>query len=64
MKPEDLKEKVSELVVLLQELDKLVPNKIEEELITFLQSLDSHPWMWDFLVNALTASRLAKGAKK
>ncbi len=63
MKPEDLKEKIQELVLLLQELDRLVPNKIEEELISFLQSLDQHPWLYELLLNALVASR-SRTAKK
>lgn len=64
MKVEELKEMTGELVLLLQELEKLIPGKIDPELISFLISLDQHPWQYELLLNALAASRAAKGVKR
>lgn len=60
MTPDQLKASITELVVLLQELDKLVPAKVDDELITFLQSLDQHPWLVILLAQAMTLSRQLK----
>jgi hypothetical protein len=54
---ENLQETTREFVTFLQALDKVVPNKVDEELTGFLQSLDSQPWLYDLLLNSLNMAK-------
>ena len=38
-----LRESIQDLILLLEQLDKAIPNSIDEELLSFLKNIDSHP---------------------
>jgi hypothetical protein len=58
MKPQmtapDLKEFVEDLIVFLQALDKLLPNKVDADLISFLQGVEAHPWLSEIMLRVLS----------
>jgi hypothetical protein len=61
MTPDQLKASLEDLITILQALDRLLPNKVDEELISFLQSVTQHDWLLGLLLKAL---ELSKGAKR
>jgi Tfp pilus assembly protein PilO len=60
MTPEQLKANLEDLITTLQALDRLLPNKVDEELISFLQSVTQHDWLLGLLLKALELSKAAK----
>ena len=53
MNASQLQEFIGEVLVFLQALDKAIPNKIDEELISFLQAVKDQPWFTELLVGVL-----------
>jgi hypothetical protein len=60
MTPEQFKANLEDLITTLQALDRLLPNKVDEELISFLQSVTQHDWLLGLLLKALELSKAAK----
>lgn len=60
MTADQLKANLEDLITILQALDRLLPNKVDEELISFLQSVTQHDWLLGLLLKALELSKAAK----
>jgi len=58
--PDQLKANLEDLIIILQSLDRLLPNRVDEELISFLQSVTQHDWLLGLLLKALELSKAAK----
>jgi hypothetical protein len=55
--PDQLKANLEDLITILQALDRLLPNRIEGDLILFLQSVTQHEWLLGLLLKALEMSK-------
>jgi hypothetical protein len=63
MTPESLKQSLQDLIALLSSLDGLIPDKVDQELINFLTTIENSPWLQQLVINALNMKQ-GKVAKK
>lgn len=53
MTSKELQEFIGEVITFLQAVDKVIPSKIDQELVAFLQGIKDIPWLADMLVKVL-----------
>lgn len=59
MTSQELQNTVQDLISFLQALDKVIPNKVDTELISFLCSLNNNTWLYDLLLSAINSQAQA-----
>lgn len=64
MKTEDLQAIITDTVTFLQDLDKLLPNKVDEELIKFLNHVQGNTWLLDLLSGSLGGIKLLEAKRR
>lgn len=53
MNPDQLKEALNDIISILAALQKVLPTKIDADLIAWLQTVQNDEWMLELLVNVL-----------
>lgn len=48
---------IVDVSVFLKDLDKVLPNKVGEELLSFLDGINSHPWLVDLLLGTISVTK-------
>jgi hypothetical protein len=54
---DDLVAMVADVTAFLRDVEKVLPNRVDEELLKFLDGINSHPWLVDLLLGSITASK-------
>jgi hypothetical protein len=54
---DDLQGMITDVTTFLKDLDKVIPNKVDEELISFLDGINNHPWLADLLLGSISAAK-------
>lgn len=61
---DDLQAMIQDVTTFLTDLDKVIPNKVDEELISFLQGINNHPWLVDLLLGSISAAKSLEARRK
>lgn len=54
MTKNELQEIITDVVSFLKDIERVIPGKIDQELLSFLESILTHSWLVDLLLNTLT----------
>lgn len=60
MKQDDIKLAIQDVVTFLNDLDRVLPGKVEVELLEFLNTVQDNEWTLDLLVNAIGQTKHAE----
>lgn len=61
---EDLQGMIQDVTQFLKDLERVMPGKVDGELLSFLDTINCHPWLVDLLLSGISTTKVIESRRR